>query len=77
VLTSNQVATLYSSASGIFYDITLTNRVSGGNLVLTWIGNGSLLEATNLSGPWTTNGGTSPVTIIPNQPQNFFRIQTQ
>lgn len=77
VLTSNQVATLYSAASGIFYDVTLTNRVSGGNMVLNWIGNGRLLEATNLLGPWTTNAGSSPVTIIPNQPQQFYRVQTQ
>ncbi|MGC3958510.1 MAG: LamG domain-containing protein [Verrucomicrobiota bacterium] len=77
VLTSNQIATLYSSASGIFYDVTLTNRISGGNLVLNWIGNGRLLEATNLLGPWTTNASTSPVTVTPNQPQQFYRIQTQ
>ena len=77
VLTSNQIATLYSAASGIFYDVTLTNRVSSGNLVLNWIGNGRLLEATNLLGPWTTNLGTSPVTITPDQPQMFYRIQTQ
>lgn len=77
VLTSNQIATLYSGASGIFYDVTLTNHISGGNLVLNWIGNGKLLEATNVLGPWTTNSGASPVTIAPNQPQKFFRIQTQ
>ncbi|HEX5219264.1 MAG TPA: LamG-like jellyroll fold domain-containing protein [Verrucomicrobiae bacterium] len=77
VLTSNQIATLYNSASGTFYDVTLTNRVVGDNLVLNWIGNGKLLEATNLFGPWTTNASVSPVTIIPNQPQKFFRIQTQ
>lgn len=77
VLTSNQIATLYSSATGIFYDVTLTNRISNGNLVLNWIGNGKLLEATNLLGPWTTNAFASPVTITPNQPQKFYRIQTQ
>ena len=77
MLTASQIATLYSSATGIFYDVTLTNRISGGNLVLTWIGNGKLLEATNVLCPWTTNAGTSPVTIIPNQPQKFYRIQTQ
>lgn len=77
VLTAPQVATLFSSASGIFYDVTLTNRVSGGNLVLNWIGNGKLLEATNLLGPWTTNANTSPVTIIPDRPQQFYRVQSR
>lgn len=77
VLTPNQIATLYGGASGIFYDVTLTNHVVGGNLVLNWIGNGKLLEATNVLGPWTTNAGNSPVTIIPNQSQKFYRIQTR
>ncbi len=77
VLTSNQVATLYSAASGIFYDVTLTNGISSGNLVLNWIGNGKLLEATNLSGPWTIKPGASPVIIAPQQPQMFYRVQTQ
>jgi len=77
VLTSNQVATLYRAASGTFYDVTLTNRLSGGNLVLNWLGNGKLLETTNLLGPWTTNPASSPVIIQPNQPQKFYRLLTQ
>ena len=70
-LTSNQIATLYSAATGFFYSVTLTNKVSGANLVLSWPGNGRLLEATNLAGPWTTNASVSPVTVAPNQPQKF------
>ncbi|HEY4414803.1 MAG TPA: LamG-like jellyroll fold domain-containing protein [Verrucomicrobiae bacterium] len=76
-LTANQVATLYSAATGIFYDITLTNRMSSGSLIFSWPGNGKLLEATNLAGPWTTNTTLSPVTVVPNQPQKFYRVQTQ
>ena len=77
VLTTNQIATLYSAATGIFYNVTLTNKISGANLVLSWPGNGKLLEATNLSGPWTTNISASPATVAPNQPQKFYRIRTQ
>lgn len=77
VLTTNQIATLYSAATGIFYDVMLTNKINGANLVLSWPGNGKLLEATNLSGPWTTNVSISPATITPNQPQKFYRIKTQ
>ena len=77
VLTANQVATLYSAATGIFYNIALTNQWNGANLVLSWPGNGKLLEATNLAGPWTTNVSVSPVTVTPNQPQKFYRVQTQ
>ncbi len=76
-LSTNQIATLYSAATGIFYNVTLTNRVSAGNLVLSWPGNGKLLEATNVSGPWTTNVSASPVTVAPNQLQKFYRIRTQ
>jgi hypothetical protein len=77
VLTTNQIATLYSAATGIFYNVTLTNKISGANLVLSWPGNGKLLEAANLSGPWTTNVSASPATVVPNQPQKFYRIRTQ
>jgi hypothetical protein len=61
----------------LFYNVTLTNIISGASLVLSWPGNGKLLEATNLSGPWTTNVSASPVTVTPNQPQKFYRIRTQ
>lgn len=77
VLTTNQIATIYSAATGLFYNVTLTNKISGANLVLSWPGNGKLLEATNLTGPWTTNVFVSPVTVSPNQPQKFYRIRTQ
>ncbi len=77
VLTTNQNATLYSAATGLFYNVTLTNKLSGANLVLSWPGNGKLLEATNLAGPWTTNVTASPVTVVPNQSQKFYRIRTQ
>ncbi len=77
VLTSNQVARLYSAATGLFYNVTVTNTWNGANLVLSWPGNGKLLEATNLSGPWTTNALASPVMVLPDQPQKFYRTQTQ
>jgi Concanavalin A-like lectin/glucanases superfamily/Fibronectin type III domain len=77
VLTTNQIATLYSAATGLFYNVTLTNKISGANLILSWPGNGKLLEATNLAGPWTTNVSASPVMVTPNQPQKFYRIKTQ
>ena len=76
VLTTNQVTTLYSAATGLFYNATLTNQISGGNLVLSWPGNGLLLRATNVSGPWITNGTASPASVSPDQPQMFFRLQT-
>jgi hypothetical protein len=76
VLATNQIATLYSAATGLFYNVTLTNKVTGTNLILSWPGNGKLTEATSLSGPWTTNLSAAPATVLPNQPQKFFRIGT-
>ncbi len=37
-----------------------------------WPGNGKLLEATSLSGPWTTNVSASPVTVVPSQLQEIL-----
>jgi len=79
VLSSNQIATLYSAATGIFYDVTLSNQWDGTSLVLRWPGNGKLLEATNFFGPWTTNVSKSPVTVLPSLdlPEKYYKIQTQ
>jgi hypothetical protein len=77
VLTAGQVTQLYKAATGTFYNIALTNRLNGASLVLSWPGNGKLLEATNITGPWTTNVSASPATLTPNQPQKFYRVQTQ
>ncbi len=76
ILTSNQITTLYSAATGLFYNVTLTNQWNNSTLRLSWPGNGKLLEATNLVGPWTTNLSASPVIVTPDQPQKFYRVQT-
>jgi hypothetical protein len=52
------------------------------NLVLSWSngGLGLLLEATNITGPWSpVPGANSPYTNIvsPSAPQLFFRLQAQ
>jgi hypothetical protein len=49
---------------------------SGGNLLLNWT-YGTLLQATNLTGPWTTNTATSPYTVTPTGPKEFYRLQLQ
>ena len=53
---------------------TLGLQPSGSNLQLTWA-YGTLLQATNITGPWTTNIATSPYTVTPTGPQMFFRVQ--
>jgi hypothetical protein len=51
----------------------LYNQTSGTNLFLNWAA-GTLVSATNLSGPWVTNTTTSPFTAAPTNNQQFFRL---
>ncbi len=55
--------------------IQLTNIWDGTHLTLSWPNGAALLEATNLTGPWTVNvSATSPLTITPGEPRKFYRI---
>lgn len=65
------VATVSSIITTTVPEVTAT--YSGGSLVLSWPA-GTLLEATNVTGPWTTNGAASPYTNTPTAPQKFFRL---
>jgi hypothetical protein len=48
-------------------------QTAGTNTVLNWA-TGTLLEAANLSGPWTTNFSVSPYTVQPSNTQMFYRL---
>jgi hypothetical protein len=50
--------------------------VAGNNLQLTWP-EGTLLQATNLAGPWVTNNNPSPYTFAPTGPQEFYRVKVE
>lgn len=52
----------------------LSIQLSGAHLQLSWP-TGTLLEATSLFGPWTTNGSASPYLTTPTAPQKFYRVQ--
>ncbi len=80
-LSSNQVATLYNTGIGITTTppVTLTATPGSGgarNLTLTW-SQGTLLESTNLAGPWTTVSATSPYLVEETNASMFFRVQVQ
>jgi hypothetical protein len=49
---------------------------AGGRLQLQWA-QGSLLQATNLNGPWWTNNVTSPFILSPTGAQQFFKVRFQ
>jgi hypothetical protein len=46
----------------------------GPNVRISWL-SGTLLEASTLNGPWTTNNATSPYIVAPSGAQNFYRVQ--
>lgn len=41
--------------------------------VLNWAA-GTLLQATNLTGPWVTNTSSSPYTVVPTNMRTFYRL---
>ncbi len=47
---------------------------NGSQFSLTWAGAATLLESTNVAGPWTTNAAVSPVFINPTLPRKFYRL---
>jgi hypothetical protein len=58
--------------------VTLGFTFNGSSLTLTW-SQGILLEANDVTGPWTTNLTASPPSFIvtPTAPRKFYRIQVQ
>jgi hypothetical protein len=46
------------------------------NAVLNWAA-GSLLQATNVFGPWATNTAASPYTVSPTNRQMFYRLEVR
>lgn len=77
-LSQNQIMGLYDAALNIVPPpppAPITIGEVGGNIQLQWTG-GTLLQATNILGPWITNTtATSPYTLSPTNPQEYFRIQ--
>jgi len=68
-LSAGEVAALYSGQP--ILDITH----SGSNIVLTW-SSGSLLQASSLLGPWTTNSAAvSPYTAPATNVAEFYKVQ--
>ena len=52
--------------------VTMQSSVT--NLLLNWTAGATLLETTNLIGPWSTNASAPPLTITPTDPQHFYRV---
>jgi hypothetical protein len=79
-LSQAQVTALYNAALNVPPPLPIQIAETGGHTQITWSwpGAASLLQATNLAGPWVTNSGaTSPYYVTPVQPQQFYRLLIQ
>ena len=56
--------------------VSISLQMTNSNLRLTWP-HGTLLESSNVSGPWTTNFAASPFTVSPTNAQKFYRLRVQ
>jgi hypothetical protein len=76
-LSQAQVTALYNAALNVPPPLPISIAETGGRIQVTWSWSGaaSLLQATNLGGPWATNSGaTSPYYVTPVKPQQFYRL---
>ena len=71
-----QVTNLYNAAFATAPSVTLAIQQIGANLQLTWP-QGTLLEANDASGPYTTNVNASPYTFPPTSAKKFFRVRVR
>ncbi len=70
-LSPAQLLSLYSAGGPT--PTVLSLQPDGGNLILTWP-SGTLLEADEITGPWTTNNAVSPFTNAPTGAKKFYRV---
>jgi hypothetical protein len=77
-LSSYQISGLYDAGVGIVQGpVVLTLTPAGaGTATLNW-SQGTLLQSTNLTGPWTPVTTTSPYTVGTSNAQSFFKVQVQ
>jgi hypothetical protein len=75
--TPAQVLVLYNSAfQSSVTPVTLDIQRLGANVQLSWT-KGTLLEANEVTGPYTTNNATSPYIFAPAGAKKFFRVKVQ
>jgi hypothetical protein len=70
-LTAGNVGVDFANVALIPVTLSITN--SGSNLQLNWT-LGTLLEANEVTGPWTANGATSPYLVTPTEDKKFYRV---
>jgi uncharacterized protein YjdB len=72
-LTANQVQGMFNGTA-VAGPQTISITLSGANVILNWQ-TGTLLQATNLLGPWTTNNAATPGYTLPaTNTSQFFKL---
>lgn len=73
-LTTNQLEALYNAGLGNVPPVNPQISLVGTNAQISW-SMGTLLQSTNISGPWTPNTlATSPFTIAPTGGSMFYQV---
>ena len=76
-LSSSQVTALYNAGVGVVPPVTLyITHSSAGSVTLTW-SQGTLLQSTNVAGPWTPTSTASPFTVGTTNANTFFKVRVQ
>ena len=74
-LSASQVSQLYNLGMAGEQVAPMVIQAGAGNIQLSWL-QGTLLEATNLGGPWITNvGAVSPWTEPTGTGQRYYRLK--
>lgn len=72
-LSYDEISNIYSAVPFVSQDVTITLETVAGELKLSWP-QGTLLEATDPAGPWTTNNAASPYTVTPTDAKKFYKV---
>lgn len=76
-LSSSQLTGLYNAAGQVVAPVYIDIVSAGhGSMTLNW-SQGTLLQSTNLVGPWTTNSSSSPYTVPTTNSAMFYKIRVQ
>ena len=76
-LSESQLQNLFFVALGAPPQVSLSYTWNGEQLSLSWA-QGTLMQSTDLAGPWTTNSAPSPLAVIPaGTRMMFYRVKVQ
>jgi len=73
-LTASQLQTLYQVGTNTSPILSLIPLATESGVQLVW-SQATLLQATNVTGPWSASSYTSPCTLVATNDQMFFRLE--